>query len=58
MKRTFTLLFLTLMLTYGWQGYRLATDDGRMACAPEGRLSDIAETVKAIRLDTNTLRPE
>ena len=58
MKRTFTLLFLTLMLTYGWQGYRLATDDGRVACAPEGRLSDIAETVKAIRLDTNTLRPE
>ena len=58
MKRTFTLLFLTLVLTYGWQGYRLATDDGRVACAPEGRLSDIAETVKAIRLDTNTLRPE
>lgn len=58
MKRTFTLLFLTLMLTYGWQGYRLATNDGRVACATEGRLSDIAETVKAIRLDTNTLRPE
>ena len=58
MKRTFTLLFLTLMLTYGWQGYRLATDDGRVACAPEGRLSDIAETVTAICLDTNTLRPE
>lgn len=58
MKRTFTLLFLTFMLTYGWMGYRLATDDGRVACATKGYLSDIAETVTAICLDTNTLRPE
>lgn len=58
MKRTFSLLFLTLLLTYGWLGYRLATDNGHVACATEGCLSDIAKEVKAIRLDTNTLRPE
>ena len=53
MKRTFTLLFITILLVYGYQMYRVISDDGRVTSTDEGRLSDIAEQVTAIPLETD-----
>lgn len=50
MKRTFTLLFITMLFVYGYLGYQVFQGNQLPTCANEGSLSDIAETVTAIPL--------
>lgn len=53
MKHTFGVLILILFLTYAKEGYRLITQDIRVKCALTRALSDVAEEVTAIPLETN-----
>lgn len=53
MKRTFIFLIILLSAIYAKQGYEFLTADGSNSCLLSGKLSDIAEQVIAIPLQTN-----
>lgn len=53
MKRTCTLLLLLILLTYLKEGYEQLTAEAPVACALSGNLSDVAEEVIAIPLETS-----
>lgn len=53
MRKSFSLLFITLIVLYGWVGYQVIRNTGLPPCQPEGSLSDVAEEVIAIPLETN-----
>ena len=53
MRKSFSLLFITLIALYGWVGYRMIRNKYLPQCQPEGSLSDVAEEVIAIPLETN-----
>lgn len=54
MKRTFSILLLLLLAIYTKEGYELATKEAPVKCSVTGSLSDVAEEVIAIPLETNT----
>lgn len=53
MRKTFNLLFICLMALYGRIGYQMICNTDLPQCQPEGSLSDVAEEVIAIPLETN-----
>lgn len=54
MKRTCILLLLLMLVTYIRERYELIADDAPVTCALTGTLSDVADEVIAIPLETNT----
>lgn len=54
MRKTFNLLFIALMALYGWIGFQMFHNQDLPQCHLEGALSDVAEEVIAIPLETNT----
>lgn len=54
MKRTCILLLLLMLVTYIREGYELIADNAPVTCALTGTLSDVADEVIAIPLETNT----
>lgn len=54
MKRTFSILLLILLVTYAKEGYELVTREAPVKCSVTGSLSDVADEVIAIPLETNT----
>ena len=57
MKKAFNFLFICLIALYGWIGYQVIHNTDLPQCLPEGSLSDIAEEVIAIPLETNGHHP-
>ncbi|WP_075967617.1 6-bladed beta-propeller [Parabacteroides massiliensis] len=53
MRKTFNLLFVCLIALYGRIGYQIIHNTDLPQCQPEGSLSDVAEEVIAIPLETN-----
>lgn len=53
MKKAFTLLFCSLTILYGWLGYELISNQQLSPIHSKGELSDIAEEVIAIPLETH-----
>lgn len=54
MRKTFTILFLAIVVLYSWFGYQSIANQEELNCQMEGTLSEIAEEVIAIPLETNT----
>lgn len=57
MKRTFLLLTLVMIALYGKLGYELFLEDSHLKSSLSGSLSDIAETVTAIPLQSTGEEP-
>ena len=57
MRKTFNLLFVCLIALYGRIGYQIIHNTDLPQCQPEGSLSDVAEEVIAIPLETNNIVP-
>ena len=53
MKRACTFLLLLILVTYAKEGYEKITIEAPVKCAEAGSLSDVAEEVIAIPLETN-----
>lgn len=53
MRKAFQLLLLCLIALYGRIGYQIINNTDLPSCQPEGSLSDVAEEVTAIPLETN-----
>ena len=53
MRKTFNLLFICLIALYGRIGYQVIHNTDLPQCQLEGSLSDVAEEVIAIPLETN-----
>lgn len=53
MKRACTFLLLLILVTYIKEGYKQLTAEAPVTCALAGNLSDVAEEVIAIPLETN-----
>ena len=54
MRKTFTILFLAIVVLYSWFGYQSIANQEELNCQMEGTLSEIAEEVIAIPLETNS----
>lgn len=52
MKRAFVLLLITLLTVAAWQSYRVWREAGRLPLYSHGALSDIADEVVAVPLET------
>lgn len=53
MRRTFSLLLICLIALYGRIGYQMIHNTDLPQCQPEGNLSDVADEVIAVPLETN-----
>lgn len=53
MKKAFTILFSSIIILYGWLGYDLISNQQVQSRQSSGKLSDIAEEVIAIPLETH-----
>lgn len=57
MKKAFNFLFIWLIALYGWIGYQVIHNTDLPQCFREGSLSNVAEEVIAIPLETNGHHP-
>ncbi|MBR5296942.1 MAG: 6-bladed beta-propeller [Parabacteroides sp.] len=53
MRKAFTFLFSSIIILYGWLGYNLIRNQQLPSCQSSAKLSDIAEEVIAISLETH-----